>query len=160
MKDPIKLKRPENYYIRKLLKDVKLKEIMTDRIVTVHVDALFSEVAEKLTNHGFRHLPIINDEKQLVGLITERDLFKIQAPRRLEDGSWYFDKDMLDAVILRTVMTQNPFTMHPDDSLGEAVVQMVRKKYGCIPVVDQNGRLCGIITQMDILKIAAQIYLE
>ena len=160
MRDPKKLTRPENYYIRILLKEIKLKDVMTDQIISVNVEAPFSEVAEKLTNHGFRHLPVVNDEKQLVGLITERDLFKIQAPRRLEDGSWYFDKDMLDAVILKTVMIQNPFAMHPDDPLGEAVVQMVRHKYGCIPVVDDKGLLRGIITQMDILKIAAQIYLE
>src|SRR3989338_9184698 len=98
MKDPIKLKRPEDYYIKVLLKEIKLKEIMTSEIVTVKVDAAFSEVAEKLTNHGFRHLPIIDEDKKLVGLISERDLFKIQPPHKLEDGTWFYDKDMLDAV--------------------------------------------------------------
>ncbi len=160
MRDPIKLKRPENYYIRILLKEIKLKDIMTEQMITVHIDAPFSEVAEKLTNHGFRHLPVIDDERKLAGLITERDLFKIQPPRKLEDGSWYYDKDMLDAVILRTVMTQNPFAMHPEDPIGAAVEQMVGKRYGCIPIVDAKGFLRGIITQMDILKIAAQIYSE
>ena len=160
MRKPFKLKRAEDYYIKTLLKEVKLKEIMTDEVISAEVSAPFSEVAEKLTRRGIRHLPIIDDEKKLVGIMTERDLFKIQPPRKLEEGGWYYDKEMLDAVILEDVMIKAPFCMHPDDSIGEALLQMVRNKYGCIPIVDKKNVLCGIVTQIDILQLAAQIYSE
>ncbi len=153
-------RRPEDFFIRKLLKDIKIKEIMTRPVISIKVDALFSEVAEKITQKKLRHLPVVDKNNKLVGLITQRDLYKISPPRKLEDGSWYYDKDELNNFILEKVMIPQPFSMKPDDSVGEAVLNMVQLKYGCVPVVFKNNVLCGIITQLDILKLAAQIYKE
>ena len=155
------LKRSEDFYIKKVLKETHLGEIMNTPVVALREDAPFSQVAEKIGGSGGkRHLPIVDQNNKLVGLMTQRDLYKILPPRKLIEGEWFYDKESLDAITLKNVMIKNPLSMHPEDPVGEALLAMVRTKYGCIPIVDKNNILLGIVTQMDILKIAAQIYEE
>jgi len=144
--------------IRALLKVTKLKEIMTSKVVSIQVDSPFSEVPKKFNMHNIRHLPVVGEKNKLVGLMTQRDLYKLHSPRKLEDGSWYYDEDELNSYILKDVMLQDPLAMGAEDCVGDAVLEMVRNKYGCILIIDQNEALCGIVTRVDILKMAAQIY--
>ncbi|MFA5089110.1 MAG: CBS domain-containing protein [Candidatus Omnitrophota bacterium] len=156
----IKLQRSEDYYIKVLLQETKVKDIMTRDPVSLPMDAPFSQVSRKIMEFGIRHLPIVDKENRLVGLITQRDLYKIQPPRKMIDGTWYYDEEALNSVILSHVMIKEPFTMSPENSVGEALLTMVNAKYGCIPVVDEDRKLRGIVTQIDILRVAAQIFLE
>lgn len=156
----MRLKHPEDYYIKLLLQKVKVEEIMTRQVVYADSHMPLSAVSEKIRLFGIRHVPVINPEREVVGIISERDLFRIQSPRRLEDGSWYYDKQALDTIILKDVMTYHPVTLHPENSLSEVIVLMVERKFGCVPIVDARNKLCGIITQMDILKVALEILKE
>ena len=152
------LTHPEDYYIRLLLNKVKIAEIMNRKVISIREDEPFSRVEQKLREFNIRHLPVVNADGRLVGIITQRDLFRIQSPRRLEDGSWYYDPKSLDAYILTNVMTPNPTVLNPRDSLAQVILLMSDTKYGCIPIVE--NKLCGIITQYDIIKIAARILRE
>jgi len=145
--------------IRRLLKETRLKEIMTQNVITIRMDRPFSEVAEKLIEYSIRHLPVVDQRKKLVGLITQKDLYKLHSPRKLLDGSLYYDKEALNNFILKHVMRKKTFSMSPEDCVGDALVKMAALKVGCIPLVDENHHLCGIITQIDILRRAAKIYL-
>ena len=156
----MQFKYSESYYIRILLNKVKLKEIMTSHVISVRVDDHFSLVAEKIEGKGIDHLPVVDRNNKLVGLMTKHDLYKVQPPHKLEDGTWYYDKEVLDGIILKNAMVPNPLVLLPDNTVGEAVLAMVRNKYGCIPVVDKDGLLCGIVTQMDVLKMAVAIMAE
>ena len=146
--------------IHVLLREMKIKEIMTPKVISIKVDSLFSEVPKKFSQFNIRHLPVVDDQNKLVGLMTQRDLYKLQSPRKLEDGSWYYDEDALNEYILEKVMIKNPFAMQTEDCVGELVLAMVRSKYGCIPIVDKNKVLTGIVTRVDVLKMAARAYKE
>ena len=154
------LKYTESYYIRALLNKVKIEEIMTKDVVTVNEYDRFSLVEEKLREFRIRHLPVVDFTGQLVGIITQRDLYHVQSPRRLDDGTWYYDQKSLDTNILHYVMTKDPYFLYPDDSVSKAVLIMADKRIGCIPIVKKDQSLCGIITRHDILRIAAQILRE
>ena len=155
-----KLKYSEGHHIKDLLNKVKLSEIMTENVISVQQDAPFHQVADKIQRHKIRHLPVVTKENKIIGLLTERDLYRIQSPRKLEDGTWYYDPEILDNFILKDVMIANPFTFRPDNTVAEAILKMVRNKYGCIPITDAAGKLCGIVTYVDLLKLAAQIIEE
>ena len=71
------------------------------------------------------------------------------------DGDSYFDKDMLDAFPLRTVMKREPFTLGPDDPVSRAIMHMAVKNVGCIPIVDDKQKILGIITNQDIVNLLA-----
>ena len=129
-----------------------LSDIMTAKVSHVREDESFSHVAQKLVNSSIRHLPVVNANNELVGLITQRDLYKIVSPHRNEEGEWVYDLDMLEEVILKHVMIKNPYTLHPDNTFGDVLLAMVDLKYGCILIVDERKHICGIITQYDVLK--------
>jgi CBS domain-containing protein len=156
----ITLKHSEDYYIKKLLTMVPLQEVMASPVISVKMDVHFRVVPELFSRHHFRHLPIVDEKDILVGLITQTDLLRIVPPHKTMEGEWMYDQEALDGIVLRDVMQAQPFTMRETDTLGEAIVQMVNHRYGCIPVVDQKHLLKGILTQFDILTIAAAIYTE
>jgi len=154
------LKQAEDFYIRSLLNKVKLQEVMTKAVITIDVNEPFSHVEEKFMRYHIRHLPVVENKIKLVGIVTQRDLYRIQSPRKLEEGDWYYDKEILDSHILKSVMTPNPFTLGPENTVADALLAMVDYKYGCIPIVGKDHALCGLITQIDILRIGARILRE
>ncbi|HSA31323.1 MAG TPA: CBS domain-containing protein [Candidatus Omnitrophota bacterium] len=149
--------RPESAQVKKLLKELKISEVMTSPAVSIRADAHFSDVVRLFNAHRIRHLPVVNEHQKVIGIVSQRDLFKIQSPRRLEDGSWYYDPQELDSIRLSSVMTHGPFVLFQDQSVADALVPMVKFKYGCIPVTDSSEKLVGIITQYDILKMAVDV---
>lgn len=154
------LRHSEDYYIRTLLNKVKLKEIMAKKVIAIDVKEPFSRVEEKFREFGIRHLPVVREKKILVGIITQRDLYRIQSPRKKIDDKWYYDKQILDSYTLGKVMTPDPLTLKPDNTVADALLMMVDRKYGCIPIVEKKRSLCGLVTQIDILRIGAQILRE
>ena len=150
----------EDYYIRVLLNKIKLQELMSDKVISIKEDEPFSHVAEKLEKHGIRHLPVVDENYKLTGMVTQRDLFRTCSPRRDEDGSLVYDFETLDTYILKEVMTRNPASLTPVHSLADALILMADKKYGAIPLVDKFNSLVGIITQTDIFRLWARILRE
>ena len=138
--------------IRNLLRSTKLEKIMIKPVITVHENDEFHVVQEKMETHAIRHLPVVNEVGVLVGILTERYLYKIHSPRKLEDGTWYYDRATLDNFILKNVMVKEPFTLHPEDSLAEAMKDMSQFKFGCIIIVDDYRMPCGIVSRNDILR--------
>ena len=125
---------------------------MTKPIVSVGNQEEFHVVWERMATYDIRHLPVIDHMGSVVGVITERSLYKIHSPRKLEDGSWYYDRELLDGFILTKVMSQDPFTLRPDNTLADAMKAVIQFKYGCIPIVDKNNVPVGIITRNNIIK--------
>ena len=134
------------------LRKTKIKEVMASPAITVNENDDFSKVHEKFELYDIRHLPVVNDNGGLVGLITQRQLFKIHSPHKIEDGSWFYDKELLNEFILKNVMFKDVYTLKADNMLFEAVEYMVKHKFGCIPIVDDYKFVQGIITRDDILK--------
>lgn len=154
------LKQSEDYYVRVLMRKTPVRDVMTAPAVSVPMDAPFSVVEEQFRVHGFRHLPVVDERKMVMGVVSQRDLFRAIPPRSLMDGTFYYDKDMLNQVMLKNVMAQNPVVIDADESIGRAILLMAEGKYGCLPVVDKKRQLCGILTQVDILELAASILQE
>lgn len=142
--------------IKQYLREVKLLQVMSSPVITVKESDDFSLVQEKMAGHDVRHLPVVNKNGQVTGIITQRDLYKIHSPRRLEDGSWHYDREALNEFILTRVMLPDPFTLRPDNTLYDAVEATVRFKFGCIPIVDEAKILKGILTRDRILSFLIQ----
>ena len=139
--------------LEKLLHYIKVKDVMVSPVITVHENDELHIIQDKFATYDIRHLPVINDAGRVVGLIGQRDLYKIHSPRRLEDGSWYYDKDILDSFILKNVMVKDPYFLKPENTLEDIMKDMVRFKFGCIPIVDEYGKPVGIITRDTIIQI-------
>ena len=136
----------------------KLSEIMSSHVISIPVDAPFSEVARMMRQNDIRHLPIVDDRSKLVGIITQRMLYQIRSPRKLIDGEWYYDEDILNDVILKNVMEKEVVSLQPYHSVGKALMKMTYSRCGGIPILEDDHTLVGIVTRKDILKFAANIY--
>jgi CBS domain-containing protein len=137
-----------------LSRKIKLKEVMHAPAIILNVDEDFSKVEKTLREHKIKHLPVVNDNGRLVGIITLSDLYRTCAPRKNpEDGSFFYTKDQLDKFILAHIMTKDPVCLKENDTLYEAMKTMVAGGYGCIPVTDDKSRIRGVITQTDIVRV-------
>jgi CBS domain-containing protein len=132
--------------------DTKVRDVMVSPVITVKETDDFAVVQEKITLYDVRHLPVVDETGSVTGIITQRDLYQIHSPRRLEDGSWYYDKEALHAFLLSKVMLPKPFTLKPNNTLLEAIEATIRHKFGCIPIVDDHRKPCGILTRDTMLK--------
>ena len=146
-------------HLSSIVKRISLKEIMSVPPIILHIDDPFHMVEKTLRENSIKHLPIINDSKKLVGIITLSDLYRTCAPRRKpEDGSFFYPEEQLDQYSLSVIMTKNPKALKFKNTLYDALKLMSDFGCGCVPVVDDQGRIVGIITQTDIVKRITAIF--
>lgn len=138
--------------IKQFLQAIKIQEVMSSPPIILNDTDDFAMVHEKISVHGIRHLPVVNSNGFLVGVITQRDLFRINSPKRLDNGSWHYDKESLNQFLLKSVMVSDPYFLRPSHSLYDAVEVMTRYKYGCIPIVDDEKKPCGMLTRQTIFQ--------
>lgn len=138
-----------------MVKNVPVKEIMTKNVEFLHEEDPFSKVEQKFKTRHIRHLPVIDKKNKLVGIISERDLYRTVAPHKTEEG-YLYDRSQLDQFILKYVMTSNPFCLSPESTVKDALEAMAFQKYGCIPITDEAGLLVGIVTRSDVLAYVAK----
>jgi CBS domain-containing membrane protein len=125
---------------------------MTRRLVTVSERDQLDSLEEQMRRLRFRHLPVVDRHGKLVGLVTHRDLLSAFA-------SWLTDKeDEQNATIkqlpVRRIMQHEVLTVQPEDSLVDAGKLLWDSKIGCLPVLDEQNNLVGIITEADFIRVA------
>ena len=101
-----------------------------------------------------RHLPVLDDEGRLVGILSQRDLFFNALVRALGYGSAARDR-MLDSILAKEVMTTDVVTTTPDAEVVTAAQLMVDRKIGCLPVLDGEV-LIGILSESDVVLAVAR----
>ncbi len=102
-----------------------------------------------------RHLPVLDDDGQLlVGIVTQRDLFRDALAQALGYGR-DAQRKILDTLAVKDVMATEVVTIRPDASLAYAARLLTERKIGCLPVVE-NGRLVGILTEGDFVALIAR----
>jgi CBS domain-containing protein len=99
-------------------------------------------------------LPVLTDDGDLCGIITQRDLFRGALLRALGFGSRAEDQ-MLRKVVVKEAMTEDPLTVAPDTPLRDAARQMIEQKVGCLPVVE-GDKLVGILTEGDFARFVSR----
>ena len=104
------------------------------------------KAAEMMQEFRIRHLPV-QKGGALVGVITDRD---IKLARSFEEAGTGDSK-------VEDVMSPDPFTASPEAALDEVVLEMAEHKYGCAIIQQQNGKVVGIFTDNDGLRILGEI---
>lgn len=126
-----------------------VEEFMTTDLFTVHKDDILEFVSNLLDWRSIRYVPVEDDQKHLVGLITMRKVLREYTRIVNED-------DSLSSQTVNDVMEQNPVTIHPEASIMEAMQIMQTQKIGCLPVV-KNSRLVGVITEDNFMNITRRL---
>jgi len=124
---------------------ITVADFMTRELVTVRESDELAFAESILRLGGIRHLPVVRDRK-LVGLVTHRDVLR---------GS--SEPAAGRALRASDVMIKTVTAVPPGSSLAEAAHLMLRHRYGCLPVCEQDGTLVGIITESDFVRFAADV---
>jgi len=125
-----------------------LEEFMTTDLFTVQQDDLMEFTANLIDWRRIRYVPVEDDKKHLVGLVTMRMVFNAYSK------AVNHDEDVVELV--EDIMITNPITIHPEASIMEAMEIMDSQQIGCLPVV-KNNRLVGIITEQNYMTIVARL---
>ena len=158
--------------LRQILENVLVKDIMEVKVYPLKVEDPLSRAVELFSVHGVSHLPVVDDNQRLVGLLSHKYLYKTVSPRKFIEGELnpdpamvmekdsYYWKDMVNSFILRKVMYPNPPQLKPDDHLSKAVLTMAARYSGCIFVTNPSGQVVGALTDLDIVDYLAQSLLD
>jgi len=124
---------------------------MSRTLVTLGADATLRDAVEILRAKGVRHLPVVQGSA-LLGMVTDRDV-KRATPSVLSG----INNDEYDRVLATTgvsqFMTRHPLTVGPKTGLKEVVEIFLERRIGALPVME-DGRLVGIVSESDILRVA------
>ncbi len=142
------------------------EKLMTPNPVSIHANASVQEAVALMTDRGFSAAPVIDEAGHPVGVLSRSDLLVHQReqtrhaclqdqtewdvpPRRAREG---FEVEVVDATLVRDIMTPVVFTVALAAPAGEVVRQMLSLKVHHLFVTDEDGALVGVISSLDILR--------
>lgn len=122
-----------------------VEEIMNDEPYTLAPTNTVHEALKLMREKKVRHLPVIDDERHVLGVITERDIKEV-LPSSLQDEP---NSPVFNAKV-EEIMVKDPLIGHPLDFVEEVALTFYESKVGCLPIVS-GGKLVGIVTTTDLL---------
>jgi CBS domain-containing membrane protein len=134
---------------------MQVRELMSTDLVTLTEDETLAHAQRCMARGRIRHLPVTRDG-HLVGLVTHRDLlaasFSIFA-----DVDHHEQRRIFVTVPVVEAMHRDVVTVRPELEVKEAASILLENKYGCLPVVDGDGVLVGILTEADFLQLTVRL---
>jgi CBS domain-containing protein len=149
---------------------MKVRDIMTQAVLTVKADTSVNDVAKLLGQRDISGVPVVDDQQHIIGIITELDLIvrntRLEMPRFIEVLDWGriplerpgHLRDRLKHMLgteARDVMTEKVITIGPDAEVEALAELMVKQRVNPVPIVDEAGRLIGIVSRADLVDMMA-----
>jgi acetoin utilization protein AcuB len=123
-------------------------DIMTVRVVTIRQTATVREALKTLAELDVRHLPVVDEREELVGMISERDLLRLRRSH-----------DVLGQAVSE-VMSADVLVVNPATHVDEIIDLMTEHRVGAVPVVDSESQLAGIVSYVDVLRAAGRAFAQ
>jgi CBS domain-containing protein/predicted CoA-binding protein len=135
---------------RKDKKSAKVRERMTRNPATVRPEDGIKDALWKMEHGHFRHLPVVDEQGKLIGMLSDRDI------RLIRPSLAFTNKEdalvQLWSISVQQAAVFDPITIKQETTLKEAAELMLRWHVGGLPVVDEHGKLVGVITYTDLLR--------
>lgn len=129
---------------------LSVSDLMTQDVEKLTSEDSVLDAYDLMAERHFRHLPIVDEDDTLVGLVTERDLLR-HVLAQVEDMPLSEQRRVLKNITLAEVMSTDPDFASPSDDLATAGRTLLEQKYGCLPVCE-GDKLVGILTEADFVK--------
>lgn len=123
----------------------------TRDVRTVPSTGTLRDVIQLMATGGFRHLPVVDGQGALVGIVSDRDVRRLLPSPGTDPRE--VDRSLAETRVV-DVMTRDPITLHPDASMIAAIEKVLEHRVGALPIL-REGRLVGILTRSDILRAFA-----
>lgn len=129
-----------------------VRDVMAKQVVAVSPNTSAAEAAEQLASSGMRHVVVVNAERQVLGVVSQRDIFVHFMDSLNDQGASESTTEGYAPWEIGSLIQKTPNTVSPDAPLSNAGVVLANYKIDCLPVVDADKSLIGILTIAELLK--------
>ena len=133
-----------------------IREWMTQDVITVTPDTSMMKASKILKENRIRRLPVVDAEGRLIGIVSDRDI-KEASPSKATTLDMHELYYLLSEIKVKDIMTRDPFTVRAEDTVETVALNMIEKRIGGLPVIDDGGKLVGIISDSDVFKVLITI---
>ncbi len=134
-----------------MLKNTKIKRVMTPAVITVGPEAVFPKILNIFNENTFHHLPVVDANRKLIGIISKEDILKVAYEASTDTTGKTYTLKHYNHLVANDIMTASPISIDPEADLYLAADLFLSNLFHAIPVVEDE-KLVGIITTHDILK--------
>lgn len=133
-----------------------VRDVMTQSVFRVYPDTPVSELLDLVTRHELKAVPVVNEKREVLGVVTDRDLLRHLTPNTVRAGGGtradmqVNDRGAIEMPV-RDIMTRSVMCISEDQALSDVAAIMVNKDVERLPVVAE-GKLTGFLTRSDILR--------
>lgn len=143
------------------MKTFRVEEVMTERVIVGRRDTSFKDIVAALLDNNVSALPIVDDDWNVVGMVSDADLALKEAEPDPPEEEWLLvgsrrrgERRRARATVAGALMSTPVLVVHPADTIAEAASMMKRNRVRRLPVVHPGtGRLVGIVTRSDLLRV-------
>ena len=136
------------------MKKELVKNWMSRDVIAVDIDTKLSAAHQLMIDYQIRRLPVVHDD-QLVGVLTLGDVREAEPSEATSLSVWEVNY-LLSELKVGKLMSQNPITISPFATIGEAAWMMLEYKISGLPVVNKQKKIMGVITESDIFRLVVQ----
>lgn len=129
---------------------------MTRDVITVSPDTSLLKIGKLLRDHKIRRLPVVDAAGNVAGIISDRDV-RDASPSKATTLDMYEMHYLLAEIKASDIMTPTPLCVKQTDTVEKAAMAMLDNRIGGLPVVDEEGRMVGIIADHDVFKALVNI---
>jgi CBS domain-containing membrane protein len=129
---------------------VTVRDLMSEKPVVARPDDSLALLHDLMVQARIRHLPVVDDNNRLVGLVTHRDLLRHALIEQPDVTPWV-QRVLRDNLKVSDLMIEEVVTIGPDEDVRVAADTLFDAKIGCLPVVEE-GKLVGILTESDFVR--------
>ena len=131
---------------------------MTTPALTVSPDALLPEVRNIMNTRHFRHLPVVDEQQRLIGMITDRDLRSAYPSSILSEDKRQAILEKVEKTPVRSIMARELISLTPLATLDDALYLLSKEKIGMLPVIDEERHVIGVFSVQDLMKAYKKLY--
>lgn len=124
------------------------QDVMTRDPITLRADASLADAIDIFQTRDIRHLPIVDEGGNLVGMLSDRDIRDALAPIHVGEDA----KPRL-SMRIASLMSGGVISVEEDDDVEEIIDLMLEHKVGAVPIVSGDGDLVGIVSYLDLLRV-------
>lgn len=135
-----------------------IADYMTADPLTITADTLIVEARRLLDDNHFRHLPVVDENKRLIGVVTDRDLRSAYPSTILDDDARERAFAELETTTVNQIMSTNCSCVSIEASLDDALLVFDRDKVGALPVVTEDDVVIGIFSMRDLTAAYKKLF--
>lgn len=135
--------------------DLSVGQLMSKNVCKAHKTDSLRTISDEMERHRIHHIPVVDEQNHVIGLVSHRDLLRLSlselSERDCNDATGWLENIKVEEMMKEAFFGEVD-TIQVKTSLRTAAIEMIDKGYGCLPVVDHQGVLVGMLTTSDFVN--------